>query len=868
MRGDSAKAGKDSWPPGVMPSMASNRARVAVGRLAVPARALYPRTAGGTGDRRDSRPLELGLVVVMVVPLLLVTAASGIVSLGGTALSASGWIVGIILAAVTSFGLARARSYFGADRLTPADWVTLARATLATVVAARVADSFAHPVPVRTLVSLAAAALVLDAIDGWVARRTATGGLGARFDAEVDAFLILVLSVYVARSVGAWVLLIGAARYAFLVAGWLLAWMREPLPPRYWRKVVAATQGIVLTVAAASTLPSAVSRAGLVCALILLAESFGRDIWWLRVRRRATPGAVAVDRSPSPVGPEGPGPERRRTRTVLSTALTILASVFVWIALVGPDQPIALKLDALLRVPLEGLIFIALVAVLAGRARSVLVWVAGPLLGLALILKLFDIGFYSGFDRPFDAYQDLRYVGFASQTLRASLGQATGILILVVLGAVVIGVPLLMSLALRRLSRIAAEHRVRTLRAVAGLGAGWILCWAVGAELVTRTPVASVSAASLLVSQVNDLQADIHDRSIFARQIGHDPFAATPANQLLTGLRGKDVLLLFVESYGKVAVQGSSIAAADDAALAREDKRLQAAGFAARSGWMTSPTFGGISWLAHSTLQSGLWVNTPQRYSQLLASDRFTLTEAFGRAGWRTVDDIPSDDKVWAPGRTFYHFDKLYDRYDVGYRGPAFAFASMPDQYVMGALQRLELAKRTRRPVFAEVDLVSSHEPWTRIPRMISWNQLGNGSIFSRRTVDTESRGFHVGAFGGLSSYLHLGGSPAIRAAYGQSIRYTMTALTSFIQHYDDPNLVLVVLGDHQPWSAVSGAEPSHEVPISIIAHDPSVLKRISGWGWNNGLLPGNNAPVWPMSSFRDRFLSAFGPHPAGSASP
>ncbi len=287
--------------------------------------------------------------------------------------------------------------------------------------------------------SLAAAALVLDAIDGWVARRTAIGSLGARFDAEVDAFLILVLSVYVARSVGAWVLLIGAARYAFLAVGWLLPWMREPLPPRYWRKFVAATQGIVLTIAAANVLPSAVNRAGLVCALILLAESFGRDVWWLRLRRRTMPGAVAVDRSPPTVSP-GPGSERRRTRTVLATALTILALLFVWAALVGPDQPIALKLDAFLRLPLEGFVLIALGAVFAPRARSVLIWVVGPLLGLVLILKLINIGFYTGFDRPFDAYQDLRYVGFASQTLRASVGQATGILILVALGAVVIGV--------------------------------------------------------------------------------------------------------------------------------------------------------------------------------------------------------------------------------------------------------------------------------------------------------------------------------------------------------------------------------------------------------------------------------------------
>ena len=801
--------------------------------------------------------------------MLLVTAVSGIVSLSGTGLSASGWVVGITCGALTSLGLAQARSHFGADRLTPADWVTLARATLTTVVAALVADSFAHPVPVRTLVSLAAAALVLDAIDGWVARRTAIGSLGARFDGEVDAFLILVLSVYVARSVGAWVLLIGAARYAFLAVGWLLPWMREPVPPRYWRKFVAATQGIVLTIAAANVLPAAVNRAGLVCALILLAESFGRDVWWLRSRRRAMPGGVDVDRSPSPVSP-GRGSERRRTRTVLATALTILAVLLVWAALVGPDQPIALKLDAFLRLPLEGLVLIALGAVFAHRARSVLIWVVGPLLGLVLILKLINIGFYSGFDRPFDAYQDLRYVGFASQTLRASVGQATGILILVALGAVVIGVVVLMSLAVHRLTRIAAEHRVWALRAVAGLGAGWILCWALGAQLVSRTPVASVSAASLLVSQMNDVQSDIRDRSVFARQISHDRFAATPARQLLTGLRGKDVLLLFVESYGKVAVQGSPIAAADDAALARGDKRLQAAGFSARSAFMTSPTFGGISWLAHSSLQSGLWVNTPQRYNQLLASDRFTLTGAFDRAGWRTVDDVPSDDTFWAPGKTFYHFDKLYDRYEVGYRGPSFAFASMPDQYVMGALQRLELAKRKRRPVFAEVDLVSSHEPWSRIPRMVSWNQLGNGSSFTRKTVDTGTAGFRVGAFGGLSSYLQLDGSPAIRAAYGQSIRYTITALTSFVQHYGNRNTVLIVLGDHQPWTAVSGAEPSHEVPISIIAsnHDSSVLKRISGWGWNSGLQPSAKGPVWPMSAFRDRFLTAFGPQSAASPSP
>ena len=176
----------------------------------------------------------------------------------------------------------------------PADWVTLARATLAVAVAALVVVSFARVVPVGLLVALASVALVLDAVDGWVARRTRATAAGARFDAEVDAFLILVLSVYAVRPVGVWVLAIGAARYAFLCAGWFLPWLRAPLPPRYWRKVVAAAQGVMLTVAAAGVLSPAATTAGLALALALLAESFGRDVGWLWSHRTDTSVRVST----------------------------------------------------------------------------------------------------------------------------------------------------------------------------------------------------------------------------------------------------------------------------------------------------------------------------------------------------------------------------------------------------------------------------------------------------------------------------------------------------------------------------------------------------------------------------------------------
>jgi phosphatidylglycerophosphate synthase len=790
---------------------------------------MTPTTTIPPDPGRTMRRVQASPVTGLIAPVLLIAA------LAGTAgLSAAGVVVGVICGVIMNAALARGLSRYRSDRLGPAGWVTLARATLAVGVAALVADSFAQAGSVALLVSLTVVALALDAVDGWVARRTrTTATLGAHFDAEVDAFLILVLSVYVARSAGAWVLAIGAARYAFFAAGWALPWMREPLPPRFWRKVVAATQGIVLTVAVADVLPPALTQAALVAALALLAESFGRDVWWLWRHRH-----------PTAAGP-------RRVRTRMAAVLTILSVLLVSLALVAPDQPSRLTPSAFVRLPLEGLVVIALALVLPATARRVLAWVVGPALGLLVIVKILDIGFFTTFDRPFDPFQDSSYAGTGIETLRASIGRSDANL--VVAGAVALAVALLVltTLAVRRLTRVAAGHRRWSLRAVTVLGAVWVLCWVLGAQILPQTPIASTSAAGLVVHEVRTAWADVRDPAVFASEIGHDRFRDTPGDQLLTDLRGKDVIVAFVESYGKVAVQGSSFSPQVDAVLSNGNKRLQAAGFSSRSAFLTSPTFGGISWLAHSTLQSGVWVDNQRRYDQLVTTNRFTLSDAFKRAGWRTVDDVPSNNRAWPQGSSFYHYDKVYDRRDVGYRGPSFAYASMPDQYLLAGLQRLELAKPARRPLFAEVDLVSSHIPWTRIPRLIDWRDVGNGSIFNSIPV------YHA-----TKSAL-FNDSERVRAAYGRSIRYTLNSLVSFVQHYGDDHLVLVVLGDHQPATMVTGQGASHDVPISVIAHDPAVLRRIAGWGWEDGLLPGSRAPVWPMNAFRDRFLSAFGSRPA-----
>ena len=202
---------------------------------------------------------------------------------------------------------------------------------------------------------------------------------------------------------------------------------------------------------------------------------------------------------------------------------------------------------------------------------------------------------------------------------------------------------------------------------------------------------------------------------------------------------------------------------------------------------------------------------------------------------------MPANDRDWPEGSSFYHYDQVYDRRDVGYRGPKFSYAPMPDQYVLEALQRLELAKPDRRPLFAEVDLVSSHTPWTRIPPLIDWNDVGDGSIFHELPVDESRLSDRKQAYGRVDR---------VHAAARCSPSWSTTAR-------DD--LVLVVLGDHQPNTTVTGHDASHDVPISVLARDPAVLDRIAEWGWVDGLRPGPTAPVWPMSAFRDRFLDAYG---------
>jgi hypothetical protein len=542
-----------------------------------------------------------------------------------------------------------------------------------------------------------------------------------------------------------------------------------------------------------------------------------------------------------------------RRRRAGAVALTVLAAVLVFLALVVPDQVTRLPAGssvpaAFVRIPIEALAAFAVLLVLPARARGIVAGILGAVLGLLTVIKVIDLGFFTVLARQFDPVLDWPLFADGYRFVKDSFGGPGAIA--AVAGAILLaaGVLVLMTLAVRRLATVAARHRTASTRGIAVAGVAWVALALLSTSFVPGVLVASDSAAVLAHDNVLKVPAALQDRREFAAEAGDDAFRDVPAQDLLTGLRGKDVVFTFIESYGRSAIEDPKLNQRVDATLAEGTRQLTAAGYSARSGFLTSPTAGGGSWLAHSTFQSGVWINNEQRYRSLVSGDRLTLTSAFRRsAGWQTVGVEPGVTYAWPEGR-FYGYDRVYDSHTLGYHGPAFSWATMPDQFTLKSFTDQEYARPGRDPLMAEITFVSSHTPWAPIPSLLDWADVGDGSVYTAQQRGAATAG-EVWK-----------DASRVRAEYAKSIKYSIDSLVSWVRQYGDDNLVLVFLGDHQPAPIVVGDTAGHDVPITVVAHDPAVLDRIAGWGWTPGLEPAPQAPVWPMNAFRDKFLTAFGP--------
>ncbi|WP_337191659.1 CDP-alcohol phosphatidyltransferase [Streptomyces sp. HUCO-GS316] len=541
-----------------------------------------------------------------------------------------------------------------------------------------------------------------------------------------------------------------------------------------------------------------------------------------------------------------------RVARALYWTTTLLAVVLVLGALLLPNTLSALHVNRFTRLPAEAVVGAAVLLALPRRARTVLAAVSGAGLGALTVLNVLDMGFTEYLGRGFNAVLDWELLDDSQAYVEDSLGRTTAIAATV--GAVVLVLLLMavMALATVRLSSLLARDTRKATKATLVAGTVWITCSMLGVQ-IAGVPFASDRAASALEIQARRVRDTLRDEAAFAKEAKADAFGNTPGDQLVPDLRGKDVIFTFIESYGRSAIEDPVIAPGVDRTLEERTAALAKAGFHAKSGWLTSATYGGSSWLGHSTTLSGLWIDNQQRYRTVMAGNHLSLTKAFQKTGdWDTVGIMPGVQKGW-PEAKFYGLDKVYNAFQMGYKGPKFSWSTMPDQYALEAFQRLEHGRKRDKPLMSEVILTSSHQPWAPIPTSVGWDELGDGSVFG----PIEKAGDKPADI--------IADSTRSKQEYGTSIQYSVTSLTQWLERYGNDDTVLVFLGDHQPIARVSGNHASRDVPVSIVAKDPKVLDKIAAWNWTDGLKPARNAPVWKMSSFRDRFLTAYGSTPRPS---
>ncbi|MGD8853285.1 MAG: hypothetical protein PVI28_12880 [Gammaproteobacteria bacterium] len=317
---------------------------------------------------------------------------------------------------------------------------------------------------------------------------------------------------------------------------------------------------------------------------------------------------------------------------------------------------------------------------------------------------------------------------------------------------------------------------------------------------------------------------------------------ALPASDL-GHVAGADVLLVFVESYGAVSYDQPGFNDALEASRERLASAIQRTGREAVSAFVESPTFGGSSWLAHSSLLAGVEVRDPQTYQLLLTRDCDTLPDRFARHGYRSLALMPGLRHAWPEG-SFYGFERIYDERSLDYQGPDFGWWRIPDQYAIARLDQLEMTPGPRRPLFVFYPTISSHMPFRPTPPYQSnWERLLTQNPFESEIIEA--------SLTRSPDWINLG------PAYTDVLAYTFTWLAGYLENHAAGDLVMIVIGDHQPPAGVSGIDAPWAVPVHVITHRPAILGPLKAVGLQPGLTPGRPA-LGRMHELTALLLDAF----------
>jgi hypothetical protein len=321
--------------------------------------------------------------------------------------------------------------------------------------------------------------------------------------------------------------------------------------------------------------------------------------------------------------------------------------------------------------------------------------------------------------------------------------------------------------------------------------------------------------------------------------------ASPPMRSNLAALGDSDVLLIFMESYGSSTFDRPEFERTLRPARARLEAAIHDTGRGVVSAFVTSPTFGGGSVLAHLSVLSGVEVRDMDHYALLMTqTSRPTLVSLFRGAGYRTVAVMPGLRESWPEG-AFYGFDKIYGTDALDYHGPGFGWWRIPDQFSLAALDSRELQPRPRKPVFVFFPTVSTHMPFEPTPPLQSdWRRILTAQPFDAEPLRRSLTQTPV--------WTDLG------KAYVSSVEYFFDTLTSYLRARPDSSFVMIILGDHQPAANVSGEGASWDVPVHVIASSPAILAALQADGFRPGLVP-VRATAGKMNELGPWSLAAFG---------
>ncbi len=331
------------------------------------------------------------------------------------------------------------------------------------------------------------------------------------------------------------------------------------------------------------------------------------------------------------------------------------------------------------------------------------------------------------------------------------------------------------------------------------------------------------------------------------KALGAAPRALPPSPPMqsdLARVQGAQVVILFAESYGAVSYDQPPLAAALAASRAELAAALAETGRGVVSAFVRSPTFGGNSWLAHASLLSGVEVTEGADYKLLLTQRRETLVHRFARAGYRTLAVMPGLRQAWPEG-AFYGFDTVLGAPALDYRGPGFGWWRIPDQFSLARLDADELTSADGRPRLAVFPTINSHIPFRPTPPY----QPDWGRVLTPDPFDAAETTAALAQRPALSE---------LGPAYANSLAYLFEVLAGWLRERPDLDLVLLVMGDHQPPAAVSGEGAPWEVPVHLVTGRAPILDALAAEGFTPGLTPRRPA-LGNMPELTGMLLRAFG---------